>query len=102
MKAIKKIFIPLLVLLFLVEIYFKVKGPSSLSDFPELMVNLHAREYCSCVFVEGLDPDQCREEIYKVIRLESLEVDREQKRVKASFLWKEAYANYRGERLGCR
>lgn len=60
------------------------------------------KEFCSCVFVEQLPENQCKEFSTYVVPVSSYILDSSKKTVFATFLFETSFAEFKGERFGCR
>lgn len=78
-----------------------VQRPYANSDLT-LVTSYTAKDFCSCVFVEGMDEDYCRRWTAARPAVTSASVDSENKRVKtrALLFWSQK-ARYVSERDGC-
>ncbi|HEK1689382.1 amidase [Pseudomonas putida] len=74
----------------------------ALADFPGILSAYSAKEYCSCRFVMGLDPDYCRGYVTQWLPLSMLEEDSQQRLVVAAGLGQRNQAAWRGAQVGCR
>ena len=74
----------------------------ALADFPGILSAYSAKEYCSCRYVMGFDPQYCRSYVQQYLPLSRLDEDAQQRLISAAGLGVESRAQWLGPREGCR
>ncbi len=75
---------------------------SALVSFPSMPGAYEAKEYCSCLWVEGRDQTFCDAFVYQsVVPSQGRTVDQEVRRVTARALWRESSARWVSREYGC-
>nr|WP_225779124.1 amidase [Pseudomonas sp. Marseille-Q3773] len=82
--------------------YWAWQERQALADFPGILSAYSAKEYCSCRFVMGFEPEYCQGYVKQWLALSLLEEDRQQQRVTAEGLGRRHQAAWQGPREGCR
>lgn len=75
---------------------------AALSAFPGILSAYTAKEYCSCRYVTGFDPEYCLGYVKQWLPLSALRDDEQAREVFASGLGRDARARWQGPREGCR
>ncbi|UVL60696.1 amidase [Pseudomonas sp. B21-032] len=74
----------------------------ALMDFPGILSAYSAKEYCSCRYVMGFDPQYCRSYVQQYLPLSRLDEDAQQRLISAAGLGVKNHAQWLGLREGCR
>lgn len=82
-------------------LYSKIFWPSTVTDAPEALANLYAKEICTCRFVVGQELERCYEQHAIIMRPSSIEFDEAKKRVIVRVLWAHSSARVVSPRFGC-
>ncbi len=75
--------------------------PSSVTDVPEVLANLYAKEFCTCHFVGGYSPERCLENHEVLYPPSSVEWNEKDRAVVVRVLWWTSAARAVSERYGC-
>jgi hypothetical protein len=97
----KKILLTALILIGNAWLYTRIFWASTVTDAPEILANLYAKEICTCHFVVGFPPERCALEHRILIPPSSVSVDERGKRVDVRVFWAFAQAKSDGPRFGC-
>ena len=94
------IVVPLLVLIAFIG-WFGIQHPSYYSSFPQVLSANHAKEMCSCLFVERQPASFCQNYVRYPIAIDSSSIDLLERRTEAMGMGQEASASVVGLRYGC-
>lgn len=100
-KVLKKTFLVVMILIGNAWLYTRIFWPSTITDAPELIANLYAKEVCTCRFVTGFSAERCIEEQRVLLSPSSVKVDDTRRIVRARVLWAIAEAKHDSPRFGC-
>ena len=68
----------------------------------KVALNYMAKDYCSCIFVQELDPEWCKESLFTGPLNPDFRFDKGLKQVNvSSFVFFSSRADYRGSVIGC-
>ncbi len=84
-----------------VWLYTKIFWPSTVTDAPEVLANLYAKELCTCRFVVGQTLERCYEQHENIMRPSTVDFDEAEQSVRVRVLWAQSSARVVSPRFGC-
>ena len=61
-----------------------------------------AKEFCSCLYVESKEENYCREYASFLVPVSSYNIDQQERRIEASFIFQTSKAVFTGQKFGCK
>jgi hypothetical protein len=101
MKFLKGSGVVFAALFFGLWLYTRLTWPSTVTDAPEILANLYAKELCTCRYVVGLGSERCLAERKMLMRPSRVDWNDGDQSLRVRVLWATSSARRVSERFGC-
>ncbi len=81
--------------------FFLLTFSSCQRDFFKIVSSSYAKEFCSCLYIEQLDPKTCENYATQILKIDRYYHDPDKRMIVAEGFGFTSSSYYRSERLGC-